>query len=64
MLWNLAALALGDLAGTASPPPAYLDPGGGGVVLQFALAGMLSAIYFARTTLARLRGWAVRRAGR
>ena len=43
---------------------AYLDPGSGSMVLQLALAGMLSGLYFVRTSLSRIWGWVARRPGR
>jgi hypothetical protein len=43
---------------------AYLDPGSGSMVLQLAIAGMLSGLYFVRSSLVWIKGWVARRTGR
>jgi len=41
-----AAALLGQSA--SSPVLAYLDPGSGSMLLQFAIAGLLSSMFFAK----------------
>ncbi len=64
MLSTLIDVAPAGPAGVAASLLAYLDPGSGSVVLQIAIAGILSGLYFVRSSLARIKGWAVRRVDR
>jgi hypothetical protein len=36
---------------------AYLDPGSGSMALQVLIAGLLSGLYFLRSSLDRVRSW-------
>jgi hypothetical protein len=44
---------------------AYLDPGTGSMALQIVIAGLLSSLYFLRSSFAQIKGWvAAHRPGR
>ena len=64
MLSTLIDVAPAGPAGAMASLLAYLDPGSGGGAFQCAIAGMFSGLYFVRSSLARIKGWVVRRAGR
>jgi hypothetical protein len=48
-----AAALLGQ--STSSPVLAYLDPGTGSMLFQFAIAGLLSSMFFAKQSFQVLR---------
>jgi hypothetical protein len=51
----LAGLLTGDLVGVAPFVWAYLDPGSGSMLFQVLIAGLLSALFCARTALAQIK---------
>ncbi len=65
MLSTIASVVLTGSPDGASPILAYLDPGSGSMMLQVAIAGVLSAMYFLRSSLTQIKGWvATHRPGR
>lgn len=53
-----------DLA-VSAPVLAYLDPGTGSMALQVVIAGLLSALYFLRSSMTQIKVWvAAHRPGR
>jgi hypothetical protein len=50
---------------TVAPLFAYLDPGTGSMAIQIAIAGLLSSLYFLKSSFAQIKGWvAAHRPGR
>ncbi|HEY2154741.1 MAG TPA: hypothetical protein VGH33_03865, partial [Isosphaeraceae bacterium] len=57
MFSTVTQLVLSGAAHTGSPPLAYLDPGTGSMAIQIAIAGLLSSLYFLRSSYAQIKGW-------
>ena len=65
MLSPFASAVLPALPDATAPLLAYLDPGTGSMALQVLFAGVLSSLYFFRSSMAQIRVWvAARFAGR
>jgi hypothetical protein len=65
LISTFTSLVLTGPTPEASPLLAYLDPGTGSMAIQIVIAGLLSSLYFLRTSFAQVRGWvAARRPGR
>ena len=61
MLSTLAGAVLSAPPDTAAPLLAYLDPGTGSMALQILIAGMLSTLYFFRSSMTQIKGWVAAR---
>jgi hypothetical protein len=65
VLSTLAHAVLSGPTDAATPLLAYLDPGSGSMALQVLIAGMLSSLYFLRSSMTQIKGWvAAHRPGR
>ncbi len=62
---TVSQLVLSGPADAGSPLWAYLDPGTGSMAIQIAIAGLLSSLYFFKSSYAQIKGWVIaRRPGR
>jgi hypothetical protein len=62
---TVAQLVASGPARAGSPLFAYLDPGTGSMAIQIAIAGLLSSLYFLKSSYAQIKGWvAAHRPGR
>ena len=65
MISTFASAVLSGPLGADAPILAYLDPGTGSMALQVLIAGMLSSLYFLRSSMAQIKVWvAAHRPGR
>lgn len=65
MLSTFASTILSGPSDMAAPLLAYLDPGTGSMALQILIAGMLSTLYFFRSSMTQIKCWvAAHRPGR
>ena len=65
MFSTVTDLVLSGPGHAGSPLLAYLDPGTGSMAIQIAIAGLLSSLYFFKSSYAQIKGWvAAHRPGR
>ena len=57
MFSTVAQLVVSGPVHAGSPLLAYLDPGTGSMAIQIAIAGLLSSLYFLKSSFSQIKGW-------